>query len=155
MPSLQGLRPSCSADPPRGREAGDRARRSRPSSVIGSPGYPFDEERLRRVAGRSYDRGHSAAGVAPPAARDHRLRRPHPGPAQASDVPATVIHGNRDPLVRPAGGRATASAIPGARLRMIEGMGHDLPRELWPDLRRGDRRHRRPRPLRGRAARLS
>jgi pimeloyl-ACP methyl ester carboxylesterase len=48
------------------------------------------------------------------------------------DLPTVVIHGAEDPLVRPAAGRATAKAIPGARLRMIEGMGHDLPRELWP-----------------------
>ncbi len=47
-------------------------------------------------------------------------------------LPATVIHGTRDPLVRPSGGRATARAIPGARLRIVEGMGHDLPRPLWP-----------------------
>ncbi len=43
-----------------------------------------------------------------------------------------VIHGNRDPLVRPSGGRATAKAIPGARLKLVDGMGHDLPRELYP-----------------------
>ena len=43
-----------------------------------------------------------------------------------------MIHGTRDPLVRPSGGRATARAIPGARLRIFEGMGHDLPRALWP-----------------------
>ena len=67
--------------PPRGRDAAvERAVKT--FGVIGSPGYPFDEERVRRIAGRSYDRGHSAAGVAPPAARDHRLRRPHPGPAR-------------------------------------------------------------------------
>ena len=48
-------------------------------------------------------------------------------------APTAVIHGNRDVLVRPAGGRATARAIPGARLKMIDGMGHDLPRALWPD----------------------
>ena len=48
-------------------------------------------------------------------------------------MPATVLHGSRDPLARPAAGRATAEAIPGARLRLFEGMGHDLPRELWPD----------------------
>ena len=47
-------------------------------------------------------------------------------------TPTTVIHGNRDVLVRPAGGRATARAIPNARLKMIDGMGHDLPRQLWP-----------------------
>ena len=48
-------------------------------------------------------------------------------------LPVTVIHGTADRLVRPAGGRATAKAIPGARLRMFEGMGHDLPRQLWPE----------------------
>ena len=49
------------------------------------------------------------------------------------DLPTTVLHGTADRLVRPAGGRATAKAIPGARLRMFEGMGHDLPRQLWPE----------------------
>ena len=47
-------------------------------------------------------------------------------------VPTTVIHGDADPLVNPSGGRATATAIPGARLVILPGMGHDLPRELWP-----------------------
>jgi hypothetical protein len=37
-----------------------------------------------------------------------------------------------DKMIRPSGGRATANAIPGARLMMIEGMGHDLPRGVWP-----------------------
>ena len=116
--------------PPRDREAAiERAVRT--FGVIGSPGYPFDEERLRRVAGRSYDRGHSAAGIA---------RQLHAITASGDrtealrgvQTPATVIHGNRDPLVRPAGGRATARAIPNARLKLIDGMGHDLPRQLWP-----------------------
>jgi pimeloyl-ACP methyl ester carboxylesterase len=116
--------------PPRGREA-TIERSVRTFTVIGSPGYPFDEERVRRVSGRSYDRGHSAAGVA---------RQLHAISASGDRtqalrgvrVPTTVIHGDRDPLVRPAGGRATARAISNARLRMIEGMGHDLPRQLWP-----------------------
>ena len=101
--------------------------------MIGSPGFEFDEERVREIAGRSYDRGHSAAGVA---------RQLHAITASGDrtqalrnvQLPATVIHGSRDPLVRPAGGRATARAIPGARLRMIEGMGHDLPRAVWPQM---------------------
>jgi pimeloyl-ACP methyl ester carboxylesterase len=116
--------------PPKGRDAAiERAVKT--FTVIGSPGYPFDEERVRRVSGRSYDRGHSAAGV---------LRQLHAITASGDRtralrevrVPATVIHGASDPLVRPAGGRATARAIPGARLKLIEGMGHDLPRQLWP-----------------------
>jgi pimeloyl-ACP methyl ester carboxylesterase len=116
--------------PPRGRDAAvERAVRT--FGVIGSPGYPFDEERVRRVAGRSYDRGHSAAGV---------IRQLHAITASGDRTqalhgvrtPTTVIHGSRDPLVRPAGGRATARAIPNARLKLIDGMGHDLPRQLWP-----------------------
>jgi pimeloyl-ACP methyl ester carboxylesterase len=116
--------------PPKGREAAvERAIKT--FSVIGSPGYPLDEKRLRDVAGRSYDRGHSAAGV---------LRQLHAITASGDRtqalrgvrVPTVVIHGKSDPLVRPAGGRATARAIPGARLKMIDGMGHDLPRDLWP-----------------------
>jgi hypothetical protein len=39
-----------------------------------------------------------------------------------------------DRLVRPSGGKATARAIPGAKLMLVEGMGHDLPRGAWPQL---------------------
>jgi pimeloyl-ACP methyl ester carboxylesterase len=46
-------------------------------------------------------------------------------------VPALVVHGDADRLVPPEGGRATASAIPGARLEMIQGMGHDYPPQYW------------------------
>jgi pimeloyl-ACP methyl ester carboxylesterase len=50
------------------------------------------------------------------------------------DVPALVVHGEADPLVPVAGGRATAAAIPGAELWTVAGMGHDIPRALWPEL---------------------
>jgi pimeloyl-ACP methyl ester carboxylesterase len=46
-------------------------------------------------------------------------------------APTLVIHGDRDVLIRPVGGRATAAAIPAARLVRYPGMGHDLPRALW------------------------
>jgi pimeloyl-ACP methyl ester carboxylesterase len=49
-------------------------------------------------------------------------------------VPTTVIHGDQDRLVRPSGGRATAAAIPGARLVIVPGMGHDMPPSLWPQI---------------------
>ena len=49
-------------------------------------------------------------------------------------VPTAVIHGTADPLVHVSGGKATARAIPGAELVLIPGMGHDMPRELWPVL---------------------
>lgn len=116
--------------PPKGREAAiERAVKT--FRVIGSPGYPFDEERIRRVSGRGYNRGHSAAGVV---RQLHAITASGDRTRALRDVrvPATVIHGTSDQLVRPAGGRATARAIPNARLKLIEGMGHDLPRQLWP-----------------------
>ena len=63
------------------------------------------------------------AGRRPPAARDHLARATAPGACAASTLPTVVIHGTADPLVRPAAGRATARAIPGARLRADRGHG--------------------------------
>jgi pimeloyl-ACP methyl ester carboxylesterase len=101
--------------------------------MIGSKGFPFDEERFRRVAAESYERGHRPAGTGRQLAaimasgdRTDRLRELR--------VPTTVIHGRGDPLVPFRGGRATARAIPGAKLIAIPGMGHDLPREVWPQV---------------------
>ena len=98
---------------------------------VGSPAYRTDEERLRRIAGEMYDRSHNPRGI---------LRQMHAITASGDRtaklrslrLPVAVVHGSRDPLVRSSGGRATARAIPGARLRLLEGMCHDLPRELWP-----------------------
>jgi pimeloyl-ACP methyl ester carboxylesterase len=53
------------------------------------------------------------------------------------NLPATVIHGTDDPLVNPSGGRATAKAIKRASLLMLSGMGHDMPRPLWPQMIEG------------------
>ena len=50
---------------------------------------------------------------------------------KALKVPTVVVHGEADPLVPKAGGEATAAAIPGAELRIIPGMGHDLPEALY------------------------
>jgi pimeloyl-ACP methyl ester carboxylesterase len=131
MPSFRAFS-ALLAKPPRSRDEMIE-RTLRTFKVIGSPGFPFDEERVREIAGRSYDRGHSTAGV---------IRQLHAILASGDrtralrelDLPATVIHGGSDPLIRPSGGRATAKAIPGARLRIIEGMGHDLPRDVWPQV---------------------
>jgi pimeloyl-ACP methyl ester carboxylesterase len=49
-------------------------------------------------------------------------------------MPALVIHGEEDQLVRLSGGIATAAAIPGSTLVRVPGMGHDLPTEVWPDV---------------------
>jgi pimeloyl-ACP methyl ester carboxylesterase len=98
--------------------------------LIRSPGFPFEEEELRRMAQLAYDRGYNPAGTARQLAailaagdRVQELRR--------ITAPTVVIHGTRDRMVRPSGGRETAKAIRGSRLVEIEGMGHDLPRELW------------------------
>ncbi len=116
--------------PPREREAAIE-RVVKTFRVIGSPGYPFEEERVREIAGRSFDRGHSQAGVARQVHAITASGDRTPGLRKLT-IPALVIHGKNDVLVNPSGGRATAKAIPGARLTMIDGMGHDLPRQLWP-----------------------
>ena len=101
--------------------------------MIGSKGFPADEDRIRAHAAEAYDRGHSPAGTGRQLAaimasgdRTDRLR--------GLQVPTLVFHGRDDPLIPFRGGRATADAIPGARLIGIPGMGHDLPRQVWPQL---------------------
>jgi pimeloyl-ACP methyl ester carboxylesterase len=100
---------------------------------IGSRRLPRDPLELRELAAHSYDRDHDAAGPGRQLAaiiasgdRTAELRR--------IVAPTLVIHGTDDPLVAPSGGRATARAIPGAQLMMVDGMGHDLPRAVWPQL---------------------
>jgi pimeloyl-ACP methyl ester carboxylesterase len=98
---------------------------------IGSPGFPRDDGQLREIAERSYDRGLNPAGslrqlaaIVASGDRTPLLR--------TITVPTVVVHGTKDKLVPVSGGRATAKAIPGARLVLIVGMGHDLPRGAWP-----------------------
>jgi len=98
----------------------------RASRAVGSPGYPADEQEVAAKAGRAYDRCYDPIGVARQAIasvasgdRTERLRH--------LKVPTLVIHGLADRMCDVSGGRATAEAIPGAELVLIEGMGHDLP----------------------------
>jgi pimeloyl-ACP methyl ester carboxylesterase len=99
--------------------------------VIGSPGFPFDEERVRRRSAEAYDRDHDAAGAARQAVAIVTQRDRTPD-LRKLRLPVAVIHGADDPLIDVSGGNATAEAIPGARLHVIPGMGHDLPEPLWP-----------------------
>jgi pimeloyl-ACP methyl ester carboxylesterase len=101
--------------------------------IVGSPGFEREDDSLRELLGAMYDRGHDPGSVTRQLAailasgdRTAELRR--------ITAPTLVIHGTADKLVAPSGGRATARAIPGARLLKIEGMGHDLPRGAWPQL---------------------
>lgn len=100
--------------------------------VWGSPGY-VDEESQAALAGLAFDRASRPAGVA----RQYRAaRRDGSRTARLARVqaPTVVIHGTADTLIDPSGGRRTAEAIPGARLILIEGMGHDYPEHFWPRL---------------------
>jgi pimeloyl-ACP methyl ester carboxylesterase len=116
--------------PPRDRE-GYVERSAEVFGLVGSTGFDRDEAYIRERAGRSYDRGYDVAaggrqlGAITKTGDRTRLLR-------TIEAPTLVIHGTVDKMIRPSGGRATAKAIPGARLMMIEGMGHDLPRGAWP-----------------------
>ena len=100
-------------------------------AVIGSPGYPLDEQHLRDLALRSYERAHDPGGMqrqlAASSAQANRSRD-----LELLDIPTVVLHGLDDPLVGTSGGLAIARAIPRATFVGFAGMGHDLPRELWP-----------------------
>ncbi|MDF5757229.1 alpha/beta hydrolase [Spongiactinospora sp. TRM90649] len=99
-------------------------------SVIGSPGYPLDRERLTRLSSIAYDRAGDPTGSARQLAAILASPDRTPGLAGLS-VPSLVLHGQDDQLIRLAGGLATAAAIPGSRLLTFPGMGHDLPYPLW------------------------
>jgi pimeloyl-ACP methyl ester carboxylesterase len=101
--------------------------------VLRAGSFP-EEEALDRARGeRTFERGLNPAGagrqlraVLASGSRKERL--------QAVKAPTLVIHGTVDPLVRPEGGKDTAASIPGAKLVMVEGMGHALPMRFWPQI---------------------
>jgi pimeloyl-ACP methyl ester carboxylesterase len=100
-------------------------------SVLAGDHFPFNAERTARQGAASYDRGINPPGVARQLlaiiASGNRRKA-----LRSVKVPTLVIHGTADPLVPDDGGRDTAATIPGARLLLIEGMGHSFPREVWP-----------------------
>ncbi|MFC4949888.1 alpha/beta fold hydrolase [Pseudonocardia sp. GCM10023141] len=116
-------RPARTAD-----EAAERIVRT--MHVIGSPGYPQDDDWLRAYARRAFARAQDATGTR------RQLAAVGASPSRVAALggvraPTLVVHGAADPLIPVAAGRATAAAVPGARLRTYSGMGHHLPRELW------------------------
>lgn len=98
--------------------------------TIGSPGYPWTDEELRDRVVAEHARAFNPAGVG-------RQRQAigadgdRTAELKTLNVPTVVLHGADDPLVQPVGGIDTANAIPGAELRIIPGMGHDLPPGLY------------------------
>ncbi|MDR3513249.1 MAG: alpha/beta hydrolase [Caulobacteraceae bacterium] len=114
-------------------EAGFLAHSARSARVIGSPGFPFDEAAQRAEALAAAQRAYNPAGfgrqiAAITATGDRRAR------LNTIAAPTLVVHGAADPLVPLAGGQDTAANIRGAELKVIEGMGHDLPPALYETL---------------------
>ena len=102
-------------------------------TVFGSPGYPFNEQRVRDNAARAFDRGFNPDGVA------RQLAAVMASPDRTTGLrsvtaPTLVIHGEADPLVDPSGGKATAAAVPGSSLWIVPGMGHDIPPALFAEI---------------------
>lgn len=97
---------------------------------IGSHGFPFDEPAVRELALAAFDR--DPRGAAGTGRQLGAIRKSGDRTARLAQItaPTLVVHGDRDRMVHPSGGRATAAAIPGARLETIAGMGHDLPAGL-------------------------
>lgn len=99
--------------------------------VFGSPGYPLTEMERAQIARKRHKRDYTPGGVvrqmAAIVAGGNRI-----GLLESIKVPTMVIHGADDPLIPLAAGKDTADTIPGARLEVIQGMGHDLPEGLVP-----------------------
>ncbi len=105
----------------------------RVSRIIGSPDYPKPVEMLRADAIAFYDRAFNPYGIARQfnaITGSGSLRKYN----KQTTAPTVVIHGKADKLMRQSGGRAVARAIPGARLVLFDGMGHELPEPLWDDI---------------------
>ena len=122
---------------PEGRD-GDIALGLAVARAIAGPGYPFDEaevrSRVERDVDSSIERG-AVSGVRDAAAQSRQAgAKWHGGKLARLRVPTLVLHGAADPLLRPAAARRTAAAIAGARLVILPGVGHDLPRQVWPQV---------------------
>ncbi len=94
----------------------------------------FDESEQYAKAAAAYDRSFRPEGTS------RQLGAVASAPSRSEalaklSIPATVIHGDRDPLIGISGGQRTAEVIPGAEFVVVEGMGHDLNRVFWPQYR--------------------
>jgi pimeloyl-ACP methyl ester carboxylesterase len=108
--------------------------------ILRGPKYPLDEEFVRQYTAQAFDRCYypegttrQLAAVLASGSRREALK--------SVKAPTLVIHGDADPLVPVEGGKDTASSIPGAKLMIIEGMGHDIPVEVAPQIIAAIARH--------------
>jgi len=124
----------------------------RAARILGSPGFPFDETLQRAQALGEAKRAYDPAGFGRQivAAGDRRAR------LNTIAAPTLVLHGAADPLIPLAGGHDTAANIKGAELRVIEGMGHEIPPGLYQTVAQAiaDNARRTHSPLAGRAQRV-
>lgn len=135
-PALSNSTPQASAAlmrPPATSREESILRATEIADVIGSPGYPPDDQWRAELAGRIWDQGIDPAGVmrqwmAILASGDRTEA------VRGIRLPALVIHGDSDPLINVAAGWRTAELIKDAELMVVPGMGHDLPRPVWPAL---------------------
>lgn len=97
----------------------------------GSPAHPRPEAERRAFAEACWEYGINRAGTARHMVAVLTQADRTVALGQVT-VPTVVIHGSADVMVRPSGGQATASAVPGSSYVVVPGMGHDLPRALWP-----------------------
>jgi pimeloyl-ACP methyl ester carboxylesterase len=135
-PALTNPTPAAAAvlmQPPATTREEAIARMLEAERVIGSPGYPPDEQWRAELSAQLWDQGLDPAGVARQLlaiyASGDRTEA-----VRGIEVPTLVVHGDSDPLINVSAGRRTAELIPGAELLIIPGMGHDLPRQIWPEL---------------------
>jgi pimeloyl-ACP methyl ester carboxylesterase len=114
---------------PEGRD-GDIALAVAAARAIASPAYPFDEWAVRQMAARD-----QVSGLRDTAAQSRQAgAKWHGGRLSQLRLPALVLHGSDDPLLRPAAARRTAQSISGARLVIMPGVGHYLPAEVYPQI---------------------
>ncbi|MEN6566301.1 MAG: alpha/beta hydrolase [Veillonellales bacterium] len=107
---------------------------------IWSPGFSFEEKRARTYLEKSYDRSYYPQGMA----RQNMAilaRSDRTASLLSIKAPTLVIHGSGDPLIPVEAGKDTARVIPGAELLIIDGMGHDLPTGVWPEIVTSISRH--------------
>lgn len=134
-PKLRVTRHMFLSRPPRGDRERYISHAVKTLRLIGSPGFPTSDEDWRAMVERHVQRSYYPEGF-----RRHLAAILTSGDRSAAlrslAMPAMVIHGTDDPLIPAAAGRHTADMIPGARLEMIKGMGHDLAESLCPQLAR-------------------
>jgi pimeloyl-ACP methyl ester carboxylesterase len=128
QPTPEAMAALTSPPPTSREEAMDNAIRS--TGII-APGVAINEAKVREAAGRAYDRSFYPVGMA------RQLVGIMASPDRTEGLkgvkaPTVVIHGEADTLVTPSGGKATAEAIPGAKLVMVPNMGHNLPEQAVP-----------------------